>query len=107
MVHLTIRADGPTGDCIEVLIRKCDDWRHILQLTPISYDLGPCGLEIAGFIPGAALKYCRATIPSPRHSETRESFRQYRLLQRGLCPALPAVGRNHNLRDTSRAGVCN
>src|SRR5262249_24355312 len=106
MADLPFGVDRPTSDRVEVLVGKRPDRWDILQLAALSYELGACGLEVPGFIQGPALKHCGATVPMPSHAETGESLRQSRPLHRRFGPILPAVGRNQNLGDTARAGIC-
>src|SRR4051812_13950774 len=60
-------------------------------------------LDVPGVIDRAALQDGRATVPAPRHAETRQRFRQHWLLQRGRRPALAAVGRYLDLVDLAVA----
>src|ERR1700738_3253699 len=93
MVDLPILSDAPAGDAVVVLIGKSERARHRLLGLPARGDeLGAGGVHVACFVPGGALQDCGRSIPAPGHAEAREGFRQYRLLQCCLRPALPAVG---------------
>ena len=60
MTDLPFGIDRPTSDRVEVLVGKRPDRWDILQLAALSYELGACGLEVPGFVPGPALKQCQA-----------------------------------------------
>src|SRR5262249_8570331 len=105
MFHLALVVDRPAGDDIHVSHRERGDGEVGPGLTALGGDLRACGLRIAGFIPGTALQHDRLAVPAPRHAEAGERLAQHRLLQRGLRPALAAIGRDHHARDTAVAGI--
>src|SRR5689334_24340312 len=104
MLDLPLVVDRPAGDAVEMLARECEHGWRLRGLAALRDELGPCGLHIAGLIPGAALQHGWSAVPAPRHPEASESLGQDWLLQRSLAPALAAVGRHHHLGDASRAG---
>src|SRR3989454_2358999 len=106
MFHLAIALDAPARGAVVVLARK---GRHVRNRRPglatVRDDLRAGRLHIAGLIPRAALQDGRPAIPVPGHAEPRERLGVHRLLQRRLPPARAAVGRHHDLRDPSVAGI--
>src|SRR5262245_5690193 len=106
MLDLPVAVDAPARDAVVVLIGERQRARHrFFGLAARSHELGASGLHVAGLVPGAALQHDRLAVPAPRHAEAGERFWNDRLLQRRLRPALAAVGRNHDLGDTSVARI--
>ena len=54
------------------------------------------GLHHAEIVGGAALQHRRGAVPIPGGTETRQRFRQDRLVERRRCPGLAAVGGDLN-----------
>src|SRR5256714_11743114 len=105
MPDLATSVDCPARDGVEVLARKSGDRRRRRRFAALGDELRAGRLRVAGFIPGAALQHCRATIPAPGNAKARERFAQYGLLQRRLRPALAAVGRYHHFGDPAVARI--
>src|SRR3954471_23853510 len=105
MAHASVRIDGPARDAVVVLAWEAERRRYARRLAALRDDLGARRLHVALVVPSAALQYRRAAIPLPRHAKARERLAHHRLLQRGLRPALAAVGRHHDLGDLAGAGI--
>src|SRR5437764_7895797 len=60
-------------------------------------------LHHAGIVGGAALQHGGPSVPLPGHAEARERLRQDGAVERGLGPALAAVGRDLDLPDAAVA----
>ena len=106
MLDLPIGPDAPARDAVVVLVREGEGGRHrLFGLTAGGDEVGAERLDVAGFVPGPALQHDRLAVPAPRHAEARERLWQHRVLQRSLCPALAAVGRDHDLGDAAVARI--
>src|SRR5258706_7030495 len=93
MLHLPFAVDRPAGEAVVVLVREGQHVRDLLGLAALGHELGAGRLHVAALVPGAALQYGRAAVPSPGHAEPRKSPGEQPRLQRRLCPTLAAVGR--------------
>src|SRR5262249_34384439 len=83
MAHLPVRADRPTGDAIG----------HVVPGEAAFHDHGGARpLHVAGVVSAAALQHRGLAVPAPWHLETHQRLRQHLRLNRGLGPALAAVG---------------
>src|SRR5262245_66495783 len=108
MLDLPVALDAPARDAVVVLVGERQRGCHrLLGLAARGHELGARRLYVAGLVPGAALQDDRLAVPAPRHAEAGERFGKDRLLQRGLCPALAAIGRNHDLGNASVARIGN
>src|SRR6266566_5080707 len=97
MLHLPAALDRPRRDGVVVLAREAGYGRDARGLAAHTHDLGSGRLHVTGLVPRSALQ-CRGTaVPTPRHAEPGERFAVHGLLQRGLRPALAAVGGHHDL----------
>src|SRR3989442_15152132 len=105
MRDLPLAVDRPARDAVVVLARKGRGGRDRSRLAAVGHDLSPGRLDVAGLVPRARLQDRRTAIPAPRHTEPREGLAQHRLLQRRRRPALPAVRRDHDLRDPAVARI--
>src|SRR5262252_11162506 len=105
MLCLPLIVDGPGGDDVHVSHREGGHRNVDLGLAAFGEHLGARRLHIAGLVPGAALQHDRLAVPTPGHAEAGERLAQHRLLQRGLRPALAAIGRDHHARDAAVAGI--
>src|SRR5579863_8046522 len=99
MFDLAIRCNAPTRDRVVVLIGEAQYRRRLGQFTAHGDKFGARRLHVARLVPRPALQRGRTAVPAPWHAETREGLAQDGLLERGLAPALSAVGRNHHLLD--------
>src|SRR5215831_15039101 len=105
MFDLAVAFDRPAGDAVVVLTWKAEDIWNGLGFPAFGDDLRAGRLHVPGLVPGAALQDRRTAVPVPGHAKAGESLAQYRRLKRRLRPALSAVGRYHDLRDPSGAGI--
>src|SRR6266700_4099040 len=105
MFYLPFAVDRPTREAVVVLVRKPEHGRNILRLAALGHELGAGRLHVAGFVPRAALQYGRSSVPAPGHAEPGEGLGEHRRLERGLSPALAAVGRDYYLRYPSVARI--
>src|SRR6516164_1072149 len=80
--HLSVFADGPAGDTIEMI--DCSD-------AAIRDQARPARLNIARLVCHAALQDGGAAVPAPRNAEPGQRFRQNRLLKGGGRPACSAI----------------
>src|SRR6516225_5223642 len=103
--HLSPGINRPAGDGIVVMARKLRPGRRRLGLPPQRNELGACRLYVDGFVPGTALQHRGPPAPVPGHAEASKGLRQRRFLQRGFPPTGAAIGRDHDLRNASRAGI--
>src|SRR5260221_7086177 len=104
MLDLPFAVDGPAGDAVVVLVWEGQGGGEgLLGLAPRRNEFGSQRLHVAGLVPGAALQDCRLAVPAPRHLEAGERLVEDRLLERGLAPALAAIGRNHDFGNASGA----
>src|SRR5262249_2554873 len=102
MFDLPFAVDAPAGDAVVMLVRERERARdRPLGLAARGHELRAGRLHVASLVPGAALQHDRLTIPTPGHAEADEGLRIDRALQRGLAPALAAVGRHHHPGDAS------
>src|SRR5437867_11910010 len=106
MSHLPTGLNRPTCDRIEVLVRERGNSRNSRQFAARCNELCARRLHVTRFIPRPALQDCRAAVPPPRHSDACERLAEYGRLQRGLSPALAAIGGNHHFRDAAVARIC-
>src|SRR5262245_11748710 len=104
MFDLPFAVDGPAGEAVVVLVRE-SQWvgDRPLGLATRGDEFGARRLRVAGLVPGAAEQDHGLAVPAPRYGEARERLRVDRSLQRCLCPALAAVGRDHDLGDAAGA----
>src|SRR5262245_41387119 len=105
MFHLPSALDRPSRDAIIVLAGEACYGRNLRRLAAHGHDLGTSRLHVAGLVPGAALQYSGPALPPPRHAKAGEGLAVYRLLKRRLRPALAAISRDHDLRNSSVAGI--
>src|SRR5215471_6178942 len=106
MLDLPLLVDRPAGDDVHVPHRE-GGHRHVdLGRAALGEHLLARRLYVAGLIPSAALQHHRLTVPAPGQTEAGERLGQDRRVERSLRPALAAVGRDHDLRDASVAGIC-
>src|SRR5215813_4221432 len=105
MLDLPGAVDRPARDSVAVLVQHRRDWRDRLQLTATGDKFCAGRLNVAGLVPCTALQSRDVTVPAPRHAKGGESLAQYRLLQRRLSPASPAIGRNLHRGDPSCTGI--
>src|SRR5882672_2605169 len=105
MFDLPFAVDRPTREAVVVLVGEAERIRRFLGLAALGDELGAQRLHAAGLVPGAALQYHRPAVPAPGHAEARERLGQHRLLQRGLAPALAAVGRHQHLGYSAVARI--
>src|SRR5215472_16838137 len=99
MVHLALAIDRPAGDGVEVVAREGAHRGRLGGLSALGHELLAGRLRVAGFVPGAALQDRGAAVPAPRHAEAGEGFWQPRLVERGIAPALAAVGGDGDFCD--------
>src|SRR5580700_5890445 len=97
MGDLAFLVDSPARDRIEMMIFESEERRNRRQLAARGDELGARRLRVSGLVPGPALQHGGTAVPLPGHAEPGERHAQHRLLERGFCPALPAVGRDHDL----------
>src|SRR3954447_24931382 len=95
MANASLLVDGPARDRVEVLARERADGRRLGGLSAHRDELGAGRLHVSALVPRAALQHGGASVPAPRHAEARECFRQNRVLQRRLSPALAGIRRYH------------
>src|SRR5262249_6114688 len=105
MAHLTLAADRPAGDGVEVVAREGAHRGRLAGLSALGHELLAGRLRVAGLVPGPALQDRGTAVPAPRHAEPGEGLRQPRLVERGFRPALAAVGGDENLRDPPIARI--
>src|SRR5262245_51740891 len=106
MLDLPFVVDAPGGDAVVVLVGESERiGDRLAGLTARGHKLRPHGLRIAGLVPGPAEQGHGLAVPAPRDGEAREGLRVDRPLQRRLCPALAAIGRNHDLGDAASARI--
>src|SRR5882672_902030 len=105
MFDLPFAVDRPTREAVVVLVGEAERIRRFPGLAALGDELGAQRLHAAGLVPGAALQYHRPAVPAPGHAEARERLGQHRLLQRGLAPALAAVGRHQHLGYSAVARI--
>src|SRR5215467_4839351 len=104
MLDLPFAVDAPGRDAVVVLIGESERVGHrTLRLTAGGDEFGAGRLRVAALVPGAADEDHGLAVPAPWHGEAREGLRMGRPLQRRLCPALAAVGRDHDLGDATSA----
>src|SRR5262245_7724811 len=106
MFDLPFAVDAPAGDAVVVLVRECERARdRPFGLAARGHELCAGRLHVAAFVPGATLQHHWLAVPAPWHAEADEGLRINRALQRGLAPALAAVGRDHHPRDASSTRI--
>src|SRR6516162_2818943 len=105
MLDLPFLVDRPTGDDVHMPHRE-GGHRHVdLGRAALGEHLLARGLHIAGLVPGAALQHHRLPVPAPGQAEAGQRLGQDRRVERGLRPALAAVGRDQDLLDAAIAGI--
>src|SRR5215831_15808294 len=105
MLYLPFVVDRPASDDVHVSHRECGHRNIDLGLAALGEHLGAGRLHIAGLVPGPALQHDRLAVPAPGRTEPGERLAQHRCVERGLGPALAAVGRHHDLGDPSVARI--
>src|ERR1700730_14300559 len=106
MFDLPFAVDRPAREAVVMLVGEGQRGRQGLPgLTPRRHEFGTQRLYVAGLVPGTTLQDRRLAIPAPRHHEAGEGLFVDGTVQRGFAPALAAVGRNHDLGDTSSTRI--
>src|SRR6267378_653775 len=93
--HLAVSSDTPRPDrvvMVDVIVAA-----HREQFSQR-------GLNVAGFVDGAALDHRRLAVPMPRQAEAGQRPRQHRLLQLRLLPALAVIDGYVDTPDFAASG---
>ena len=106
MLDLPIAVDAPARDAVVVLVGEAQRSRHrLLWSRRAPRRIRRAAAARCRLRPRRGFAGRRLAIPAPRHAEARERLVVDRALQRGLAPALAAVGRDHDLGDAAGAGI--
>src|SRR5580700_2272356 len=105
MCDLPFLVDRPARDPVVMMVFKRQQRRHRWQLAACCNEFRPRRLCVAVLVPSAALQDGWTAVPLPRHAKARERHAQHRLLQRGLAPALAAVGGDQNFGNPAFARI--
>src|SRR5438132_12715945 len=97
MFDLASAVDAPARERVVVLSGKCEDVRNSFGFAAPGDDLGARRLDVARFIPRAALQHGRTAVPAPGCAEPCERLWIARLLQRRFRPSPAAISVNHHL----------
>src|ERR1019366_5387962 len=97
MLGLPVAVDGPARDDVHVPHREGGHRNVDLGGAALGEHLLAGRLDIAGLVPGAALQHHRLAVPAPGQAEPGQGLGEHRRIERRLCPALAAVGRDHDL----------
>src|SRR6516225_11151494 len=96
MLDLPFGIDGPARDHIHMPHWEGGHRDIHLGRAALGEHLVAVRLNIAGFVPGAALQNHWLAIPTPGHAEPGQCLAQHGRIKRGFAPTLAPVGRDHD-----------
>src|SRR6516225_10284466 len=105
MPDLPFGIDGPARDHIHMSHWECGHRDVHLGRAPLGEHLIAGWLNIAGFVPGAALQNHWLAVPTPGHAEPGQRLAQHRRVKRRFAPTLTPVGRDHDFRNPTIARI--
>src|SRR5437870_7940404 len=105
MLGLPFAVDGPARDDVHVPHREGCHRNVDFGLPAFGEHLGAGRLHVASLVPGAALQDHRLAVPAPRHAEAGQRLGEHWRVERGLAPALAAIGRDHHPRNAAVARI--
>src|SRR5215472_17284383 len=105
MLDLPFGIDGPARDHIHMSHWERGHRDVHPGRAPLGEHLVAGRLNIAGFVPGAALQNHWLAVPTPGHAEPGQRLTQHRRVKRRFAPTLTPVGRDLDFRNPTIARI--